>query len=337
MHVKDENTQAILLLSSYFGKTQKNDVKPLSPNEYGRFALWLNENGYQPKSLFHEFDSITNSWHDPKGNLTAERLKALLGRGVAMGLALEKWQRAGIWMISRMDAEYPKALKKRLGHNSPAIFYGVGNKALLQSGGLAVIGSRGISAEDEEYTSYIAKQAAFEALNIISGAARGVDETAMLAALEADGTAVGVMADGLLRASTSAKWRKHLQNNNLVLISSYYPEAGFNAGNAMGRNKYIYCLADFALAVRADEGKGGTWAGAKENLQQLWVPLFVKTESDASGNQALMALGASPLSQPIEKTESNAWLLGVLSNNYLLSNKQGQNSSMDMFSVREPD
>ena len=39
--------------------------------------------------------------------------------------------------------------------------------------------------------------------NIISGGARGVDESAMLGALEVEGTVIGILANGLLRACSS--------------------------------------------------------------------------------------------------------------------------------------
>ena len=125
----------------------------------------------------------------------------------------------------------------------------------------------------------------------------------------AGGTAIGIMADSLLKAATASKWRKHLQNEQLVLVSSFYPEAGFNVGNAMARNKYIYTAANHALVVRADEGKGGTWAGAKENNENKWVPLFVKQQSDASGNIVLLNNGAHPLELP-QSTEP--WLAQIL-------------------------
>ena len=51
-----------------------------------------------------------------------------------------------------------------------------------------------------------------------------------------EGTAAGVLADSLLRAATSAFYRKHLTAANLVFVSPLNPEAGFNVGNAMGRN-----------------------------------------------------------------------------------------------------
>ncbi len=65
---------------------------------------------------------------------------------------------------------------------------------------------------------------------LVSGGARGVDETAMLGALNAEGTAVGIMADSLLKAATSAKWRKHLMRGNLALISPFYPEISDDLG-----------------------------------------------------------------------------------------------------------
>ena len=49
-----------------------------------------------------------------------------------------------------------------------------------------------------------------------------------------------------------------------VLADSPAEEAGFQVGNAMARNKYIYCLADYGLVVRSDEGKGGTWSDWSE-------------------------------------------------------------------------
>ena len=61
----------------------------------------------------------------------------------------------------------------------------------------------------------------------------------------------------------------------------------------MQRNRYIYCLADAAVAVSSSVGKGGTWNGATENLKSDWVPLWVApTEDSRSGNPELVRLGA---------------------------------------------
>jgi len=71
----------------------------------------------------------------------------------------------------------------------------------------------------------------------------------MLGALEHGGTSVGVLADSLLRSATSAQYRKQIMSGDLVLVTPFNPEAGFNVGNAVTRNRYIYCLADAAVVV----------------------------------------------------------------------------------------
>ena len=107
-----------------------------------------------------------------------------------------------------------------------------------------------------------------------------------------------MLADSLLRASNSAKYRRAIMDKNLVLVSPFNPEAGFDVGNAMARNKYIYALSDAAVIVSAIEGKGGTWSGAVEALKHAWVPLWVKAHSDAqSGNAVLVSMGANWLEQ----------------------------------------
>lgn len=281
--------QAVILLTVPFGKS---DAKPLSVKEWGRFAVWLKDHELEPSRLLKEDPkSLLSSWMDR--TVTLQRIEELLGRGGAMGLALEKWQRAGLWIITRSEPDYPERLKFRLRLDSPPVLFGCGNRALLNKGGIAVVGSRDADDNDLNFSTSLARSAAQQGLSVVSGGARGVDESAMLGALENDGTAIGVLADSLLRAATSAKYRKHLLTGDLVLVSPFNPEAGFNVGNAMARNKYIYCLSDAAVVVNSTSDKGGTWNGAIEELKSDWVPLWVKPkDSPQSGNAALVQKGA---------------------------------------------
>jgi DNA processing protein len=56
----------------------------------------------------------------------------------------------------------------------------------------------------------------------------------------------------------------------------------------------IYALSDAALVVNSDFEKGGTWAGAVEQLEKLHlVPLFVRSDQDSGkGLKALQQKGA---------------------------------------------
>ena len=295
MHLTPQ-VQAVMLLTVSLGKSDLTNAQPLSNNEWSRFAIWLKDNDLEPASLLKgDLQTLLSSWID--GSVSVARLEQLMGRGAALGLALEKWQRSGLWILTRSDPEYPERLKQRLRSKSPAVLFGSGNKSLLNSGGIAVVGSRDASEEDLLFTEKLGKNAAKQGYSIVSGGARGVDQSAMLSALESEGTAVGVLADSLLKSVTSAKYRKRIMSNDLVLISPFNPEAGFNVGNAMSRNQYIYCLSDAAIVVSSTLNKGGTWNGALEDLKNKWVPLWVKrNSSERSGNPEIVKRGACWLS-----------------------------------------
>lgn len=291
----DPQAQAVLLLTVQLPKAAAGDPRPLSATEWGRFALWLKERKLAPEALLAGDPAalLADSAGATDPAVTGERLRTLLGRGAALALALERWQRAGLWVLIRSDTQYPERLKKRLKTDAPAVLFGCGNRDLLQQGGIAVVGSRDAGEDDLAFTARLAGQVAAQGASIVSGGARGVDEAAMLGALEAGGTVVGVLADSLLRSATSAKYRKGLMGNHLALVSPFNPEAGFDVGNAMARNRSIYCLADAAVVIAAGREKGGTWNGAIETLRHGWVPLWIKSSRDAgSGNAELVRRGA---------------------------------------------
>jgi predicted Rossmann fold nucleotide-binding protein DprA/Smf involved in DNA uptake len=122
----------------------------------------------------------------------------------------------------------------------------------------------------------------------------------MRGALEAGGKVVGILADGLERAALNRDHRNFLMDGKLALISPYDPAAGFNVGHSMQRNKVIYALSDAALVVNSDYEKGGTWAGAVEQLEKLHlVPVYVRSNGEISkGLEALRRKGALPWPNP---------------------------------------
>lgn len=282
-------TQAILLLTA---RLDKHDAtKPLSPTEWGRLAAHLHRHQYTPADLLQrELPTLLDSWTDK--TVSIDRLEKLLQRGSGLAIALEKWQRAGLRILTRADSDYPQRLKKHLGASAPPFFHAIGNLALANPPqALAVVGSRNANPADLNATAELARRAVQAHITINSGGARGVDEAAMCAALDAGGYSVGILPDNLLRASTSRKWRSALQAGQLLLLTACHPEAAFNSGNAMTRNRYIYTMSDAAAVIHAGQ-KGGTISGAGENLKHRWVPLWVKPSDDpAAANAALVAQG----------------------------------------------
>jgi predicted Rossmann fold nucleotide-binding protein DprA/Smf involved in DNA uptake len=223
----------------------------------------------------------------------ADQLRELLARGFLLSQAVDRWHARGMWVISRADEAYPKRWKTRLKEDCPPVLYGCGDVSLLAKGGLAVVGSRDVDDDVIRYTETIGRLAAEAGMPVVSGGARGIDETAMRGALDHDGSACGILADSLEKQALARSNRSPLMEQRLVLVSPYDPAARFNVGHAMGRNKLIYALADTALVVNSALESGGTWAGAVEQLSKYrWTPLYVRATGDAPpGNHELLARG----------------------------------------------
>lgn len=290
-HHLTPDTQAILLLCASLGNSRDTYPQPLNLGEYHSLAKWLVAHKLRPADLL---ESSGQNLLQTCELFNFDRLESLLARGMMLALAVEKWTSKGLWIVGRGDAHYPDRLRQQLGSQAPAFLYGVGDIRLLSQGGLAIVGSRNIDEEGIEYTSGVADNCARQGIQIVSGGARGVDTTAMLAAISTGGNAVGILADSLAKAAVSGKYRSAIQEQRLTLVSAVDPQAGFNVGNAMGRNKYIYALSNYGLVVNADYNKGGTWAGAIEVVKsEKSIPVFVKNEGNISpGNQQLIKLGA---------------------------------------------
>lgn len=293
------NTQAILLLTAPLiaGRgTSSSDL--LSPGEYKRLARHLREIQRQPADLVSPDAADLIRACQPV--IDDARLQRLLGRGFLLSQVIERWQARAFWVVSRADAEYPRRLKVRLREDAPAVIYGCGDMALLESGGLAVVGSRHVDESLIDYTMAVGRLAARAGRTLVSGGAKGIDQAAMRGALEAGGKVSGVLADSLEKTTMNREHRNLLLDGQLVLISPYDPSAGFNVGNAMQRNKLIYALADASLVVSSDLNKGGTWAGATEQLDKLkFVPVYVRSTGEPStGLDALQKKGALPWPNP---------------------------------------
>jgi len=284
-----EDTKAIILLCGVFGKDRSE--KPLSLAEYSSLVRWLIRVEMRPGDLLQKENIAEAS----KGSgLDKNRLESLLGRGVQLGFAVEEWQRNGIWIISRSDTDYPVRYKKHLKDKAPPLLFGVGNRSLLNGGGLGIVGSRNVDEEGEAFTRQVAELCAYNRMPVVSGGARGVDQISMTAALEAGGVTIGILAENLLKKSVERDARHAIADGRLLLLSPYHPNARFSVGTAMGRNKLIYAMADYGLIVSAEYKKGGTWAGAEEELKrENSLPVFVRIGNNApQGNSKLLDLGA---------------------------------------------
>lgn len=286
--------EIVLLLCGHF--SPREAVSPLSLREYNRLEEWSRANGLPLADLLAR-DTPALDWDAIR--LDRSRVLELTGRGAALALALDKWTSAGLRVLCRADDEYPRRVRDHLGASAPAILWVVGAAAALERGGLAIVGSRDVDEEGEAFTAEVARQCAREAVPVVSGGARGVDQIALGTAFEEGGTVVAALPEGLARAAVAAKYREGIREERLVLVSPYAPHAPFSVGNAMGRNRLIYALGDAALVVSTSLRSGGTWAGAEEELKRdASRVVYVRTGEGLDANAALVGIGGTPFPTP---------------------------------------
>jgi predicted Rossmann fold nucleotide-binding protein DprA/Smf involved in DNA uptake len=298
------NTRAILLLTGpLMGGRGAAPSELLKLAEYNALARHLRELKRQPADfLGPEAEDVLQAC---RSVVDESRLRWLLGRGFVLEQIVERWESQNIWVLSRADAEYPRRFKARLREDAPPVIYGCGDKALLNSGGLAVVGSRHLDDALVDDTMTVCRLAAQAGRTLVSGGAPGIDQIAMGAALRAGGRISAVLADSLAKNVSTRQYKNPLLDGQLVLMSPYDPNATFNSSLSTQRNKLIYALADVGLVMSASFRKGQTWAGAVEQLERLrFVQIYVRATGDTSASvDALCAKGAIAWPNPGDVTE----------------------------------
>lgn len=297
------STQALLLLSEPLLSSSKRareetESTPalLTPGECRKLIAQLEALGLEVTDLFHEesLELLQQAGLD----IDPERLRHLLGRRVALESVTARWREQAIWVAGLFDDDYPVRFLERAGAKGPIVCYGCGDRSLLgrerSSPSLAIVGPRDIDSARAEAAWETGRLAAEAGITIVSGGARGIDQAAMQGALKHGGWTVGVLADRLARMSAQTEAVEWIEDGQLTLISTRDPLAGFSVGHAMQRNKLIYALADVALVVGANHQRGGTWAGAVEQLRRLhYAPVYVWEDGRPDvTREALLELGA---------------------------------------------
>jgi predicted Rossmann fold nucleotide-binding protein DprA/Smf involved in DNA uptake len=226
----------------------------------------------------------------------SERIARLLGAALPFTLVREELVSQGITMLAALDEAYPQRLRERLGRGAPPMLYAAGPIAWLEDRGVAIVGSRDVTEEGGEVARKVARAAADVGLATISGAARGVDQLAMGAALEVEAPVVGVPTEGIRKAGRTSEMRRLLTDGRICLASPYMPDMGFTAANAMARNKVVYALSAATVVVASAEDSGGTWNGAVEAIRNKYCPVLAwRGAGEGPGNEALVERGARPI------------------------------------------
>lgn len=286
-----QDSNVILTLCSHICVGE--NVRPLEPKEYSVLAQMLNQAGKTPKDIF---DFSADDFRVVLGCDTEQtiRIMRLLDRNASLSFELGQYRNMGIEAITRADVQYPRKLKKTLSHGCPPIFYYAGDLALLDREFVGYVGARTVAQEDMDFTIRSVRNTVSLGYGVVSGGAKGIDTVSGTEALLDGGFSVEYISDSLLKKLKKSDVIKNVQQGKLLLMSIAKPDAGFNVGMAMLRNRYIYAQSVGTVVVRSDLNKGGTWTGANENLKNNWCATLC-WDHPYPGNQALIKKGAIPI------------------------------------------
>ena len=292
--IMNDRSMAIAILCSHL--CVSDGIIPLEPKEYSTFASILGAKGMNPEDLL----SISRQDLIQKLELNeeqADRILRLLDRSGSLSFEISKYESMGITLLTRADSAYPPNLKKKLKNACPPLFYTVGDLTLLDRNAIGYVGSRSIGDGDILFARDAVRKTVANGYSVVSGGAKGTDSIAEEEALLAGGTAIAFLSDSLLRKLRNSKTIQAVQEGKLVLLSVAKPDAGFNTGIAMMRNKYIYAQSEATVVIKADYNKGGTWSGAVENLNHRWALPLCWNHVSYPGNKALIEKGAIPIGE----------------------------------------
>lgn len=290
----NQNSNAIITLCSHLCVGE--GIVPLEPKEWTDLAAKLMQLGLQPKDLFDLpkealLDTVKLSED------SAERIIRLIGRNASLIFALSEYENIGITVITRADLQYPAKLKKVLGNHCPPLFYCAGDMTLLDQSYIGYVGSRTVSEDDIRFTKTTVQKTVAQGYGVVSGGAKGIDTVAAEEALSLGAPAVEYLSDSMLQKMKKGATVKAVRDGKLLLLSVAKPDAPFNVGMAMMRNRYVYAQSAGTVVVRSEYNKGGTWAGAIENLKNEWCKELCRNKKNYPGNRALIEHGALPIDE----------------------------------------
>ncbi|MFQ6021449.1 MAG: DNA-processing protein DprA [Acidiferrobacterales bacterium] len=164
-------------------------------------------------------------------------------------------QSADHHLLTFHDPQYPQLLREIA--QPPLLLFVVGDRALLQTPQLAIVGSRNPTPAGLENTTAFAGALAQAGLTITSGLALGIDSAAHRGALDAGGRTVAVLGTGVEQVypARNAALARRIREQG-VLVSEFPLGTPPKSVNFPRRNRIISGLSLGTLVVEAAAESG---------------------------------------------------------------------------------
>ncbi len=194
-------------------------------------------------------------------------------------------------------------------HDPPARLYlrGECGPELLTRPAVAIVGARACSPYGAQVARMLGRELAAAGVVVVSGMARGIDAEAHRGALETDGHTLAVLGCGIDRdyPAAHAGLARQIAERSL-LVSEYEPGVEPVPWRFPARNRLIAGLCAATIVVEARERSGAliTADFALEEGREVFAVPGEITSSLSAGTNALLRLGATPLTAAADVLES---------------------------------
>lgn len=217
-----------------------------------------------PKRLLHllsVFGDLPSAWNASESDLRQSGLESqpvanLLRTRARLNLDAEmaKVERAGAWLLTLADEDYPPLLKSL--PDAPAVLYIKGKLLPGDEQALGVVGARKASAYGRDVAYDLSRQLARNGITIVSGLAHGIDTAAHRGALDG-GRTIAVLGCGLdqIYPRDNEQLADAIYHNG-ALISEFAIGVPPEGRNFPRRNRVISGLSLGVLVIEAAEGSG---------------------------------------------------------------------------------
>lgn len=266
-----EGGYGFLLLCSHLGNP---DRKPLTTAQLRVLTqrIRLREQPQEDRDLT-ETDFLALGYDRE----TAAHIVALLQETAPLEIYLRKAQTRKCRPLTRQNPRYPRSVRARLGAESPGCLWCKGDKSLLQTPAISLVGSRDLRPANRAFAEAVGKQAALQGFTLVSGNARGADQVGQESCLQNGGRVISVVADAL---------HSYLEMPGILYLSEEDYDLPFSTFRALRRNRVIHTLGEVVMVAQSALEQGGTWRGTTQNLLAGWSKVYCFRD----GSQASLRL-----------------------------------------------
>lgn len=181
----------------------------------------------------------------------------------------------------------------------PKKLYCIGNLPKERRPTVAIVGSRKPTRYGKEVTERLAYDLAKQGIIIISGLAIGVDGIAHTTALEAGGTTIAVLGNGLsyIYPTNHADLARRIVEQGGAILSEYEPHVLARGYQFLERNRLVSAFSDAVIITEAAARSGtlNTASHAIEQNKELFVVPGNITSPLSTGCNSLLRQGATPI------------------------------------------